>query len=994
MKNIIFIVVICLCLVGKLTAQVDSLITILEKDLQVQINTLGEDNKHVALYCDSLGKLYIDASKYTKADEMFKKALQIKLGKVKERHPDIAESYHNLGNVCYYKAKYEEAIKYYNKSLDIRLEALGEKHKSTAYSYNNLGNIYYCTANYEKAINYYTRALNIRLEVLDENHSHVADSYNNLGITSFRNADYRESIEYHTKALKIRLEAFGEVHARVGDSYSNIGIVYENLGDNEIAIDYYNKALKVRRLVLGEVHPNLADSYDLLGSMYKDLGDYEKAIAYYTKALSIERKVFKEGHPIIADSYVSLGGMHSRKGEHEKAISYLYKALEIRLKFFGEDHLNVSGSYTFLGNAYLSNNNYDKAFYYYSKSLAIILKTFDDKDVHLANVYNNLGLVHTKKGEYDKAIDYHKKSLDIRLRILSKKHSYITQSHKNLAINYEKKGNYAKADSLWKVVINQNIKRLNEHYLFLPDNQRLIYAKTSNDIYSRFLSFTSKNGSDDTRRLVGNMLLNTKSLAMDYALSARELVDNTGDESLKKKYKALNAVNKNISRAELMTKEERRERTWDLAKMHSKREELSREIFKNDVLREKLHKTSITWEDTQAKLKNNEILLDFVRFYEYSDSAWQYCALLTQKNSTAPAFIPMTDQKSIATLLSATGKDGQPNYILSNEGLKTLYQKIWEPLTPYLKDVKTVHISPSGLLHRIDFEALKDGNDQYLAEQFEFHYYRTMRDFTEKRKAGLLSDATKNSRYKNVVLLGDIAYESTLETTPAVPIDVVLRDGIDPLPATKAEIEEVGEIVEKSGGACVHVRGCKASEKSIQQYTGGQSPDICHFATHAKYLSPLENLGKQAALQRRLHASGNPLQRSMLMLAGANNSWTSTEYIHRSDNDGILTAYEVTHMDFSQTELVVLSACNTALGDIHDTEGVLGLQSAFKLAGVNHVIASLWKVNDVATKELMVSFYRNLLLEKQDASTALRNAKAEMRMLGAKPVNWAGFVLF
>ena len=131
----------------------------------------------------------------------------------------------------------------------------------------------------------------------------------------------------------------------------------------------------------------------------------------------------------------------------------------------------------------------------------------------------------------------------------------------------------------------------------------------------------------------------------------------------------------------------------------------------------------------------------------------------------------------------------------------------------------------------------------------------------------------------------------------------------------------------------------------------------------------------------------------MLMLSGANDTWTSKEYISRADNDGILTAYEVTHLDLNNTKLVVLSACNTGLGDIHDTEGVLGLQSAFKLAGVEHVVASLWKVNDAATKKLMIVFYKNLLDKKQDAPTALRNAKSEMRQNGAKPSNWAGFIL-
>ena len=128
------------------------------------------------------------------------------------------------------------------------------------------------------------------------------------------------------------------------------------------------------------------------------------------------------------------------------------------------------------------------------------------------------------------------------------------------------------------------------------------------------------------------------------------------------------------------------------------------------------------------------------------------------------------------------------------------------------------------------------------------------------------------------------------------------------------------------------------------------------------------------------------------MLAGANETWTKGRRILGSGEDGILTALEVTALDLQNTDLVVLSACSTGLGDVN-TEGVFGLQRAFKLAGVNHVVASLWDVDDEATKDLMVAFYRNLLQQKQAPSVALRNAKDKLRKEGYEPQDWAGFIL-
>lgn len=133
--------------------------------------------------------------------------------------------------------------------------------------------------------------------------------------------------------------------------------------------------------------------------------------------------------------------------------------------------------------------------------------------------------------------------------------------------------------------------------------------------------------------------------------------------------------------------------------------------------------------------------------------------------------------------------------------------------------------------------------------------------------------------------------------------------------------------------------------------------------------------------------------RSGLLLAGANYAWKNGRPISPGADDGILTAYEIAQLDLSQTELVVLSACETGLGDIRGDEGVYGLQRAFKLAGVKYVLMSLWQVPDFQTQELMAAFYYHFLEEKMDIPAALRAAQAELRSRYPDPFTWAGFVL-
>ena len=135
------------------------------------------------------------------------------------------------------------------------------------------------------------------------------------------------------------------------------------------------------------------------------------------------------------------------------------------------------------------------------------------------------------------------------------------------------------------------------------------------------------------------------------------------------------------------------------------------------------------------------------------------------------------------------------------------------------------------------------------------------------------------------------------------------------------------------------------------------------------------------------------MQNSAILLSGANHHWPENREFINNPKDGIVTASEVSNLDLENTKLVILSACDTGLGKVYSKEGVFGLQRAFKIAGVDHVISSLWKVNDEASKDLMCAFKFNLLHKKQDPALALKNAKFQLREDGYDPVDWAAYIL-
>ncbi len=993
MKTFAFCFLLVLtCFANPISAQSDSLITELEKTLQAQIDTLGAKHLDIAMYCDSLGTMYIEAGNFAQADTLFTKALDIKAKKLKKDHPHIANSYYNLGKVYRFTGNYAQAIFFHKKALNIRLGVLGETHIDVSNSYNDLGITYYRTGDYKKAISLLNQALNIKLGILGENHTFTANAYNNLGLVYKGTGDYKKGISLLKKALNIRLEIFHGKHLDLAVSYNNLGNAFCETGDYEKAINFYHKTLNIKLDVLGENHPKVALSYNNLGNAYVYIGDYEKGISFHHKALNIRLEVFGEKHPEIAVSYGNLGVVHGQIGDYEKAIGFHHKALNIRLEVFGEKHANIAESYNDLGVAHGLTGDYKKAISLLNQALNIRLEVFDEKTPEIALNYNDLGVMHELTGDYEKAIDFHHKALNIRLEVFDGQHPNVTKSYNNLAVTYEEIDNYKTADSLWHIAIPQSIERLKSTYLFLPNDRRIKYSNTLTSTNTDFYSFAAIHGTASTKQLATNFLLNNKSLALDYAVSTSQLIKEIKDTALISQYEQLNKLQKQLADAETLSIEERQEKGWNLSKIQKEQEVLAFQILQHPQLKSRLNTKIIEWKDVQNHLLVDEAVLDFIEVYEKKDSLWAYYAVVISKDFSSPQFVRISDEKTLAKPLK-TDEEKRPDYLYDRKSRKALYKVLWQPLEPYLEGVKTVHISPSGILHRVPFESLQNTDNEFLAAKYQFHYYSAIRD--------ILKEKSQKNTYEDMVLMGHILYDLDHKDKYEAEENIAfrgenrnIRNGIKPLPGTLEEVMQIDNIGKGVQLKTTLLMIDAASEDTVQYFVREYAPSIFHIATHGVFLPPLEkeNLG-QLTGRDRLSAADNPLQRSALMLYGANEAWTKGRRILGSGEDGILTALEVTALDLQNTELVVLSACSTGLGNLHNTEGVFGLQRAFKLAGVNYVVASLWNIDDTATKELMVAFYVNLLQKKQAPATALSKAKDELREAGYEPHDWAGFIL-
>ncbi len=393
---------------------------------------------------------------------------------------------------------------------------------------------------------------------------------------------------------------------------------------------------------------------------------------------------------------------------------------------------------------------------------------------------------------------------------------------------------------------------------------------------------------------------------------------------------------------------------------------------------------NVTWRDVQKRLGNGEAAIEFVRFNVFEGENVKvldlYAAITMTWDSKSLMFIPVNTERNL-TLWEL--KDPSDLYAVDQYGA-ALGQIVWLDILYYLdkQEISTIYFAPCGVLNQIAIEALPYDEENTLSYHYNLTRLSSTRELVNKHNL---------HPNKSAALFGDLFYRSSAETMRQAQT----RSAVGALPYSKQEINGINQLM---SGKQYHVnmlsqkQGTEASFKSLS----GKSPSILHLSTHGFVNRSIE---------------GDAMQRSGLIMAYGARAWEG-KTIPKDTEDGILTAAEIANLDLSGTDIVVLSACNTALGEI-TTEGVWGLQRAFKQAGVQTIVMSLWQVDDEATAIFMQYFYEALLKGRQTFAkavsideeiaehlfdyphSALATAQHRMRQHPkySAPYYWAGFIV-
>ncbi len=951
---------------------------------------LFKKNKYAGNYIQckySVSDIYIQQNKFKEAEEILSEIEMLAKQKYGEENMFLRNIYFGKGMIAAASGKADTAIVLYGKAVEINEKSGKPDAFLQSNIYGSMGNAYSDKGDYNNALKYYRNDLEIKKQLVGEAHPVIAVAYNNIANVYQAAGDLEKALEYVDKALSISIAANGKNNPETANYYATKGAVYADKDEYDLALEYFNKALSINKAIYGAKHKSIADMLIRKGIVYNKKNDSNKALIAFKDAYDIQLSVFGENHPDLAGSCNNIGYILEQQGKKESALKFYEKAIEIKKAYFGEDHPELASYYNNIGNNYEKRQDYDNALIYLLKAGEILEKKYGNKNTSLVNIYANIGSIYVKKSDFQNALMYYQKSIAANVRDFNpaandyylnpvlknytnvnkllisldgKASAFVRLYQKDSLYNYLKVAheNYVLCDSIIVEARKTLIKK--EDKINLGNNARNIYeqavvtaiglsdASTDNNAKKKYLEqafiFAEKN----------------KAAVLSDALTASEAKFFSGiPDSIQQKEKflknAIAAVEKSIAIS----------------------------VDNDDInrLNQKLFDLN-----TELRAFNRQIEHDFPKYYQSKYSSKTVRLQDIQGNlddeSVVRSYFIGADNIFIFTIAK------NDMFVSFAEKPENLYEKIVEfnthitsgyasSFSKYLQianelytllfpnkisdKIKNISIIPDGMLYLIPYEALI--TEQYSGDIKDFKSY----PFLIKRfnisydfSAGL-SDKLANTNKPAVYTADWLGVAPVFGDGENM---LVAGHSVTPLPGSEKEINAIDTIFKQQNLSTLQILRTEANEHTIKQ-TDLEKYKYIHIATHG-----IVNM-EEPKLSGLIF---NPSDKT---------------------EDGVLYSGEIYNLELN-ADLVVLSACETGMGKVSKSEGVIGLSRALLYAGAKSIIVSLWKVSDESTANLMIDFYANLIEKKEHKSKALHLAKKNMIEKGgnfAHPFFWSPFVL-
>ncbi len=771
---------------------------------------------------------------------------------------------------------------------------------------------------------------------------------------------------FTAEALDMRKTKFGENNPGVAASLNNYGVLHYNLGrfnESEKSLGSALSILQQNNLQAGMQYAIVLNNQAML---FQAIGRYSEAEKILKDAIIIAEKLQSSKSANHLKFLSNLALLYQQMGKYQEAEA-IYLGMEKRLGKNNPDFASMLNNQAAL---YLVMNKEDKVEELLKKSTAIYKSNFGENNIAFAKATSDLGNFYRYKERYAEATPLLEKVLGIREEVLGKTHPLYVQSQEDLAILNWKQKNIGKATALYHEVMDNSLDFINRYFPPMSESEKTKYWDVLSPRFQRFYNFavdisaSNKNILED----LYDYHIATKALLLSTTNKVKQSIFNSGDAQLIRDYVSWIDQKENLARLYAYSKEELKEQKINLDSLERAANGMEKQLSERSKDFSQGYSTSRTsYKQIRDLLSDTEAVVEFLRMRVYEQKFThdsRYLALILTKGSTLPTAIMLDNGQQLEGRYSKYYRNAVQQRIEDEYS----FDQYWSKIEPALAGKKNLFVSPDGVYNQLNLNTLKKKGASYLINQYDLAILGNSKDLIAIKSKKVTAPK------KTATLLGFPEYGGS---------------GINPLPGTKVEIEGISKILKTAGYQVNQLTQNSASESNVKALKG---PALVHIATHGYFLKDVEKESSGFGVNLE-NANDNPLLRSGLMLAGAAKTVSGAAMPNLESNDnGVLTAYEAMNLNLQGTSLIVLSACETGLGDVKAGEGVYGLQRAFLVAGAEAMIMSLWKVDDAATQQLMTNFYTNWI-KLGNKQKAFKQAQVQLMEKYKEPYYWGAFVM-
>lgn len=755
---------------------------------------------------------------------------------------------------------------------------------------------------------------------------------------------------------------------------------------------YAEKALDLAAQIFPDT-TDFADAAETLGAVCDALGDYTCSLRAYRLAVATERKAKSDDPFELVGSLSNLASALDRVGDHAGAIAALEEGLAYGYQKAPNDpHMSIIENN--LGSSYSQNGEADKAIPHLTKSIELSAKLYGENAPMVTTTKGNLAVMYGRAGKFDLSWKYFDEAL-----AHAKPFGFeVSQTRSTYARSLASGGNLVPAIQQGLIAARLGRDNFVLGARSLPERQALAYDALRARGLDLVISVLAKHP-EMISAPVYQEVIRSRALVADEMARRQKNMNRNNDPELARLLQELDAARSTL----LALEQDGKNKTASAEAIQEATDKMERAeaavARRSAGFRDEERVSAVALDDVRRNLPKGSVLVSYVHYGRSavekvdpkSEKTAAYAAIVFHPETGALRLFDLGDGHEIDALIESARKTvdtemqsgvmgGKRNERAFRESAGALRARIWDPLRPEFAGAKLLLVVPDGEVNLIPFAAFPDGDGYWLDHGPVIHTLSSERDLVPEEststKSGLV--AIGNPEFNRASdSNGQLLAAATPGTTRSATLscDEFKQVEFHPLPESALEVQDIAAQWQaaKLPGEAAQLLGADATRDSfLREAVRGR---VLHVATHAFLLS-------------KSCGDGNPLLHSGLVFAGANSSRESS----------ILTAQQIASMDLSGVSWAVLSACNTGAGELHDGEGVLGLQRAFRVAGARSVIMTLWPVDDDMSRRYMHELYAERF--GRGASTAdsiwsaSRKLLADRRAAGLSthPWYWAGFV--